>query len=349
MRVTKLLPLLLALSFPLVARTQDGKSTPAVYVEPSQTLIRETVQVAAGRAATYDFTLSGASTLTADFRVTGVANDQIRVRLLDPPNYQLYLAGKQFLYSQGTSGSVRSSAKYTFQVPQANVYYLVLDNTGAWLLPRTVQLYVYAVLPEPTPEQIDFQNKISTLYENMKSFFVFNDFQIAIRHCGLENAFSNPNITICSELIESLHEQNLDQAVVFVLFHELGHTLLRSWNQPGWDNEDMADEFATALLTIGKQQQTALSAAQWWASQTNEQEALAKLWLDDRHTVSPQRARNIIHWLNQENELTRRWMTILIPNMQTQALLKMLDETDTSIDKELVRGEIAKRQYSTSR
>jgi putative metallopeptidase DUF4344 len=266
------------------------------------------------------------------------------VWLVDAVNYQLFVAGQQFQYFTGTSGSIRGGAKYTFQVPEANVYYLVLDNSRAWRLPRNVQLYVYAKLPEPTPQQI-----FNTMYDALKEAFVFDDFQLSIQHCGLENAFSDPNITICTELVESLRDQNLDQALAFILFHELGHTFLRSWAQPGWDNEDMADEFATALLVMGKEDQTALSAAQWWASRTSEQEALAKLWLDDRHTVSPQRARNIIRWVNQPDELTRRWLRVLIPNMQTAALEKALDDADPRIDKALVRGELAKRQLSTQR
>ena len=348
MRFTALL-LLAALWLPVAARAQLSSPSSAVYVEPSQTLIHQTAQVPAGRLVAYNFTLEPGTTLSADFRVSGGANDQIKVWLVDAVNYQLLLAGRQFRYFTGTSGSVRNTAKYAFQVPQANIYYLVLDNRGAWLLPRNVQLYVYARLPEPTPQQIEFQTQMNSMYYGLKTFFIFDDFHLSIRHCGLENAFSDPNITICMELVESLHDQNLDQAVAFVLFHELGHTLLRSWGQPGWDNEDMADEFATALLVLGKQQQMALSAAQWWASRTSEQEALAKLWLDDRHTVSPQRARNIIHWLNQPDELVRRWLRVLTPNMQTEALKKMLDDADPRIDKALVRGELAKRQYSTQR
>lgn len=348
MRLTTLL-LFAALSLPAVAQAQVSSPSSAVYFEPSQTLIRQTVQVPAGRVSAYDLTLEPGTTLSADFRVSGGANDQIKVWLVDAVNYQLLLAGRQFRYFTGTSGSVRNTAKYAFQVPQANIYYLVLDNRGAWLLPRNVQLYVYARLPQQTPQQIEAQKKMNSMYSGLKSFFIFDDFHLSIQHCGLENAFSDPNITICMELVESLHDQNLDQAVAFVLFHELGHTLLRSWGQPGWDNEDMADEFATALLILGKQQQTALSAAQWWASQTSEQEALAKLWLDDRHTVSPQRARNIIHWLNQPDELVRRWLRVLTPNMQTEALEKMLADSDPRIDKALVRGELAKRQYSTQR
>jgi hypothetical protein len=342
------------------ARVQDAAQTAeekpeltpqrsAVYIEPSESLVRQVVQVPAGRFLPFNFTLTRGSALTTEFKVEGGVNKTIKVWLLDATNYQLYQAGQRFSYFEGTSGSVRQIANYTFKVPETNIYYLVLDNTSALMLPRTVDLYAYAILPEPTPEQIDFQKKMTASYQELKSTFVFDDFQISFRHCGVVNAFSNPNVTICSELVENLHDNNLDDAVAFVFFHELGHSLMKLWGLPLYDNEDVADEFATTMTIMGKQQKMALHAAQWWASQTSEQEAMSKLWIDDRHTISPQRARNIIHWLNSDDELVRRWLKLLIPNMQTEALRSMLNDADPRIDKELVRGELGKREYAAQK
>jgi hypothetical protein len=52
--------------------------------------------------------------------------------------------------------------------------------------------------------------------------------------------------------------------------------------------------------------------------------------VDDRHTVSPQRARNIITWINNEDELTRRWLHLLIPKMTDEALTALSSEPDPS-------------------
>jgi hypothetical protein len=320
--------------------------TPAVYIEPSQTLVRQIVQVEAGRFVPFNFPLVRGSALTAEFKVQGGTNHTIKVWLMDATNYQRYQAGQEFSYFEGTSGAVQKIANYTFPVSVTNIYYLVLDNSAALMLSRKVDLYVYAILPEPTQEQIDFGNKVNAMYQGLKTFFVFDDFQISVRHCGTENAFSNPNITLCTELVEALHDQNLDEAVSFVFFHELGHSMMRLWGLPTWDNEDVADEFATVFLIMGKQEGMALKAAQWWSSRTTEEEALAKLWIDDRHTVSPQRARNIIRWLNSDNDLVRRWMKVMVPNMQTQALHEMLADAYPQIDKDLVRGELGKREYA---
>ena len=331
---------------PLGATLPVSHGRPNVYVEPSITLVRGTFQISAGNVLTHNFSLLPGSGLVAEFQVSGGLNDRIDVFLLDAANYQRYMAGQRFSVFSGTSGAVRGVAKYTFRVPQASVYYLILDNRRAWLMPRQVKLYVYAILPRPTPEHLQTEQALSHSYEMLRQLFVFSDFQIAVRHCGVENAYSDPNITLCVELVENIGDQRLDAAVSFVFFHELGHSLLRLWGLPGWDNEDYADEFATVLMILAKQQAGALQAAQWWASRTSEQEALSKLWVDDRHSVSPQRARNIIRWLNQEDELIRRWYRVFIPNMQSDALRSGLEDADPRIDKELILAELKRRGAS---
>ena len=320
-----------------------GQSSVSVDVESSQSLVRNTIQVAAHQYLSYNFPLTRATTLVARFQVAGGANNSIKVWLLDAANFQLYQAHQQFSYFSGTSGAVQNTGHYIFKVPQDNLYYLILDNSGAWLLPRNVNLYVYSVLPEKTPEIAAAEKTMTESASKLGELFVFPSFQLQIRHCGVVNAFSNPNITICTELVESLLDQHLDQVVAFVFAHELGHTLLRQWGYPLWDNEDAADEFATVLMILGKQKQIALEGAQWFASQTNEQEALRKIWADDRHSLSPQRARNVIHWLNEPNDLLQRWFRIFAPNMQTSALLGAANDPGVPIAKNVVTEELRKR------
>jgi hypothetical protein len=324
-------------------RSVDGQSSVSVAVEPSQPQVRSTIQVAAHQSLQYNFALTRGATLVARFQVSGGANDSIKVWLLDAANFQRYQAHQQFNYFKGTSGSIRNTGNYVFRVPQDNIYYLVLDNSGAWLLPRNVHLYVYDVLPAKLPETLSSEKGMAENFSKLGEIFVFPSFRLDIKHCGMENAFSNPDITICTELVESLTEQHLEQALEFVFFHELGHTFLRQWGYPLWDNEDAADEFAAVMLILAKRQQAALQAAQWWASQTSQQEALSKLWIDDRHTVSPQRARNITHWLNQPNDLLQRWFRVFVPNMQTSALLSALNDGSGPINREVVHAELRKR------
>jgi hypothetical protein len=99
-----------------------------------------------------------------------------------------------------------------FAIPQTGVYHVVLDNGRAWLMPRNVTLHLYSVLPEPTPESRQIQQVFEKNYGLLKRVFVFDDFNISIRHCGFVNAFSNPNITLCVELIDELGRRNLGGA-----------------------------------------------------------------------------------------------------------------------------------------
>jgi hypothetical protein len=184
------------------------------------------------------------------------------------------------------------------------------------------------------------------MYSQLKKVLIFPDFQTSVRHCGVVNAFSNPNITLCVELLEELGAKRMENAIAFVYLHELGHTLMREWGLPLWDNEDAADEFATAFLLMAKQQQLALQAAQWWSSEgATTQDAVARIYMDDRHSLSPQRARNIIRWVNNSSDLVPRWQRVFVPNMQTAALQEMLRDPAIA-DKDLIDSELSKRNVT---
>jgi hypothetical protein len=322
-------------------------SSVSVSVEPSITQVRQTVNVAAHKGLVYSVSLTQGSALVARFQVAGGLNNKIKVMLLDLPNYQLYQARQKYSFFQGTTGEVRNIGHYIFKVPQTGVYQLIVDNSEAWLLPRQVQLYVYSVSPTPTTEALGAEKTLDAAFGNVGKLFIFPSFKIQIRHCGMVNAFSNPNITLCTELVESLQDQHLEQAISFVFFHELGHSMMRLWGLPLADNEDVADEFATVCMIMAKQQQPALQAAQWWAAQTSQQEALSKVWHDDRHTVSPQRARNVIHWLNQPDDLLQRWVRLMTPHLQTNALQGLMNDSRLIPIKDVMQAELQRRGCGT--
>jgi hypothetical protein len=317
-----------------------------VFVEPWQTLVRNTVAVNAGQAVQYNFPLVSGTILSAQFQVQGGLNDKIQVLLLDADNFQLYSAHRPFKRYPGNSGSIKGIGKYNFKIPQDGVYYIVLDNGQAWLMPRNVALHLDAILPQSTSTSEQIKTALETQYSTLKRVFIFPDFQTSVVHCGVVNAFSNPNITMCVELLEELQARGMTDTINFVYLHELGHTLMREWGLPLWDNEDAADEFATAFLLMGKQQKTALQAAQWWASQgATSQDAVAKIWMDDRHSLSPQRARNIIRWVNDESEIVPRWQHVFVPNMQTPLLEGILRDPAMP-DKDFVKLELVRRTAS---
>lgn len=149
MRMTIALVIALVTTSSLAQTPETASSSGShVYVEPSVILIRDTVAVQAGNTGGYTLSLTRGSRLVAELGVEGGANNRIDIWLLDQANYQPYQAAQRFSYFKGTSGPITHGAKYQFAVPSTNIYYLVLDNRRAWMLSRTVKLYVYAILPE---------------------------------------------------------------------------------------------------------------------------------------------------------------------------------------------------------
>ncbi len=295
------------------------------------------MNIEAGSYSYFELPLSAGTTLVTKFTVSGGPNDRLNVWLLDLHNYQLFRAGQQYSYYRGTSGTVQRLAQYSFTIPATGPYYLIFDNRHALMLPRTVYASVYVVEDKLGPQHQKDVELYNVLYNGLlRRMFEFDDINVTVRLCGMENAFSNPNITMCRELIDRNEKRGIPAANIFVFFHEAAHTLLKLWGYPTWDNEDVADEMATVLSLLIKKEALALQAAQWWANSGSQQEALSKMVIDDRHTISPQRARNIVNWLNRRDELLQRWQKIWVPHMTHEALVALRDSADAWVDKRLV-------------
>ena len=316
-----------------------------IIVEPATVVIDGASQVEPGDYFYYDLTLDAHTQLVATFKIQGGLDNSLMVWLLDSTNFQRYKANQQFTYFPGASGDFHSIGNFKFEVPQTNIYYLVLDNRKAALAARNVHAYLYKIDNGETAASKATKDFYSTLYNDyLKKLFEFPDFNIYVRMCGFPNAFSSPDITMCQELENSLDSKSAGEAISFVFLHESAHSLLNLWDYPLYDNEDVADELATVLLLIGDQKDKALQAAKWWEEKSSENHATAKHWMDDRHTVSSQRARNIVNRINNEDELERRWLTLLIPKMRDEMLELMLQDEITSETHRLVEEELVKRQ-----
>src|SRR5260221_6495801 len=69
------------LAHAIVGVKTAGAQEQSVYIEPSQSLLRQVVEVPAGRFAAFDLTLTRGSSLTAQFKVRGGFNQKINVWL----------------------------------------------------------------------------------------------------------------------------------------------------------------------------------------------------------------------------------------------------------------------------
>lgn len=323
--------------------TAAGAGGPTVYVEPSQTLVRQAVTLDAGGRLSYPLPLIQGTTLHFEVYVDGGLTQSVAVGLVDQDNFDKLKGGTSYEFVADTKRTVWGTGKYTFLVPRTGTYHLLVDNGAAWFLARDVDLYAYVVHPKPTPWSLEFQHSAQGLYNALRAWFLFDDFKVSYRHCGVENAFSSPDITICLELIEGLRDQGLPGAYPFVLFHELGHTLLRRWGDTRFDQEDVADEFAVMASVLLNVQSNAAEAAKWFAARKVEINAGPRLWLVDRHTISPVRAQNIIGWLKEPSELMRTWQPLLVPHMQTDYLKQLDDRTTGWVDHAAIRAELKRR------
>ena len=248
---------------------------------------------------------------------------------------------------------------FAVTIPAAGDYLVVLDNRAATEA-RAVTVTVHAIRgeQEKTPQQglgaaesrfNEVERQLSEVERQLTRLFIFEPFPIRVRRCGIPQAFSGPSgIVLCQELGKKLlttlgDKTKANDTLLFTLFHELGHTLLKQWHYPFFANEEVADEFATALLIMVGQQARVRAATEFLAANPSTAEALAKVFRDDRHPLSVQRARNILRWL-QDPQLVHKWQKIFVPHMQT-AMLKQLERQPTTwTDATLVAQELATRR-----
>jgi len=103
-----------------------------------------------------------------------------------------------------------------------------------------------------------------------------------------------------------------------------------------------ADEFATALMVMVGQRDRVRAGAESFAANASVAEAMRKMFRDDRHPLSSQRARNIMRWLN-DPALVRKWQPIFVPHMQSDVLRALLRQPRDWVDCQLIEKELASR------
>lgn len=227
-------------------------------MEPWQLpLVNEKLDISAGSYSYFQLPIQTGANLS--FRVTVLQGDNrdINVWLLDLDNFPRFSNRGKEAFNYYIASLVTYENTFKFIAPKTGNYYLIIDNQFSVITGKTVQ--IYATVEYPGQENQNNAEKITKVFQNvyssLKNMFVFSDFDIYSKHCGQVNWFGGPGgITICYELIEVYYRFDsgkFGELETWVFFHELGHTLLYLWGYPLWDNEDVADEFATVLLLMG--------------------------------------------------------------------------------------------------
>ena len=246
----------------------------------------------------------------------------------------------------------RSFNKLSFSItiPDSNDYFLVLDNKDPTQT-ADLQLHIQAVNDtrkhSVRDEGSQLQKSLDQFSKDLSRLFIFTPFPINLQRCGKEGAFGGKGgVILCVEFVEKIQDSLQDQqkttdVLLFTIFHEIGHVLLYQWNYPFFDNEELADEFATALLMMLRQQERLSATTEFFISNPSAQELMAKAFQNDRHPLSIQRARNILSWMKDPARIGR-WQLFLIPHMQTKTLQGLRkdvrsEQFQQALDKELAQ------------
>ena len=329
----------------LAAAVAGSNAGGAVHVESLSTLVNEVVEVPAGTYLAYGLELPEGTTVAVRVGISG-SNRSLDVALVDETGFRAIESGQPYEAVEGIAQRMERSGEVSVQVGAAGNYYLILDNRRARSAPRSVAVIALATSSVPTDESAELESIYNERYRLLKSLFDFPDFDIQVTLCGEANAFSSPTITMCYELYEALNGLGAGDAELFVFMHEVAHSLLYQWGLPLWDNEDAADELATVLLLTFEQKEALDKAIEWWGQNVSAADALNALVTDDRHSLSPQRARNIANWTRDSDDRVLRWERFLMPYMTTEALESGLEPSPdvSEAERKLIREELSSRE-----
>ena len=274
--------------------------------------------------------------------VNGIA--PVSLLILSKNDYENYPLPSEPIFK------TRSFDKLTFSVkiPESGNYFLLLDNNNA-LNPAKLKLHIKAEAPEPTEDKTSqLQISLNRFNQKLSQLFIYQPISITLQTCGTTGSFSNSqNVILCSEFISQLQDSLQDQqkttdVLLFALFHEFGHLLMLQWDYPFFDNEELADEFATAMLMMLRQQERLNATIEFFVSNPTARELVSKIFHNDRHPLSVQRARNIRGWMTDKAKIGR-WQLFLIPHLQTDVLKTLRKEAQSSRFQQAIDQELRQR------
>ncbi len=322
----------------------NNLATADVYVEPSVIFYNDETRTV-GPGTYTQLVLPDLFPGNLEFKINvygGLSND-IKIWFLDGDNFMSFIKGKQFSYYRNASGSIRNSSTFKFQISNHNDYVLVLDNRDSIFSSKQVTIDISALYSRPSQTHIDQKKNIEGMYAAIKKIFIFRDFNVYMKNCGEINMYSNPNITICNEYLDDLVDKGLDQVFAFAYLHELGHSLLYLWGSPFYKDEDVVDQFAAIFVIMANTREPILQAARNFTMSNSLAEAKYKLKHNSPHSLSIQRARNLIEWLNNSDELVKKWQNVFVPHMQTDVLRALLTDPVPWADHKLILKELQTR------
>ncbi|MCP9460455.1 MAG: DUF4344 domain-containing metallopeptidase [Nitrospira sp.] len=317
-------------------------STPAVHAATEGTF---TTEVPPGKwKAVRVRNLPVAAKIAVEAHSTG----SVGIAFLDSTDYKNFPAAVAPLFQ----GRFEDRLSFSVTITTPGDYYALLDNRNGEEARRVV-ITIKGSRGGPvraSPASLEkLQASLDEFEQKLTSIFIFQPFPMKVTRCGMAQAFASAKgIVLCAEYAEKLYEtlgekEKVSDALLFTVFHELGHVLLAQWKSPVYDNEEVADEFATAVMILLGLKDRVKAKAEFFEAQPARLEALAKSFKDDRHPLSAQRARNILRWANDPT-LLRKWQGQLLPHMRTAVLEKLEQAASPPFERSAIARELNTRR-----
>lgn len=270
------------------------------------------------------------------------SNGEILVALIHAKSFRDSPDGLRPLFA----GRVERRLSFSVAVAEKGDHYILFDNRRG-TESRAVTVTLQAALGEKDRSRAAGAI-LSEFEKQLHRLFVFDPFPMGVKPCGVPRAFAGEaGVFLCTEYVHHLYaalrdQENAKDFLSFSIFHEVAQELLQRWNHLSAGKAEGIDEFAAVLMVLLNQQRRALGAADFAVKNPSTFNTMAKLFQDERHPLSAQRAKKVLNWA-KDSTLPRKWQSFLVPHMQT-ALLKSLKKKPTSwTDLSLVEKELASR------
>jgi hypothetical protein len=159
------------------------------------------------------------------------------------------------------------------------------------------------------------------------------DIWLSHGQCGMENAFFIPDqsqVFMCYELVNAIYGEFYtlgtltdDQVSiatfntwVFILYHEIGHSLVHVLDMPITGlQEDAVDQFSSIILIEGGASYMVVDAAYFWLISDSGSSAEA---LADEHGLNMQRFYNMLCYVYGSDPSNSDWIVDLFPEMESR-------------------------------
>jgi hypothetical protein len=292
---------------------------------------------------------------SAAVKVKIKSDGPVVVALVDETKYENYPDIERPLFQ----GNVHDKFTFSVKIPSAGHYYLIFNNISGIKEVKLDAIIYGASGPDAVSiqkshtedKEDDLEKNLNQIGMELKKLFLFEPFPISAKICGNGNVFSGPDgIVICLEFVKKItnslgSKEKSVNVLLFTIFHEVGHILLKQWEYPFYDNEEVADDFATVLMIMIGQKELLGAMTEYFVSSPSLNELMAKTFHGDRHQLSIERARNIIRWMKEPNRFIR-WQTIFIPHMHTSVLEHLKENSTSSVNISLIEKELTARKHS---